>query len=79
MPKKKAVEEKKVEKPVEVSLELNEAMLLDITNELKELQENLDKSMRFKAAAKRARKSTTNLQKMFKAFRAASVAHWKNI
>lgn len=69
---KKAKATKKEQTPV-----LTEAMIEEIQNETSELLENLGASMRFNAAAKRARKNTTNLQKMFKVFRKASVDHWK--
>ncbi len=68
---------KKVEKEKEKDPILTEDMIEEIQNEILDLQENLSKSFRFAASAKRARKNTTNLQKMFKVFRAATVAYWK--
>lgn len=56
---------------------LTEDMVKDITDELEALQGELEKSMRFAAAAKRARKHTTNLEKKFKQFRKASVEFYK--
>ena len=79
--KKEKVEEvkgkKKKKSKEEDDTVLTEEMIEEINNEITELQDNMEKSMRFAAAAKRARKCTTNLQKMFKVFRAASVSHWK--
>jgi hypothetical protein len=56
---------------------LTEEMIEEIQNEILDLQENMSKAFRFNASAKRARKNTTNLQKMFKIFRASSIEHWK--
>ena len=71
------VEESKPEAGAEGTL--TEELFIKMEDEIKELRDNLGKSTRYAAAAKRARKCTTNLQKMFKEYRAASVAFWKNV
>lgn len=58
---------------------MTEEMIEEIKNEIAGLVSELDTSLRFNASAKRARKHTNTLQKMFKVFRAASVAHWKKV
>lgn len=77
--KEEVVEEVVEESKPEAEGTLTEELFIKIEDEIKELRDNLEKSTRYAAAAKRARKCTTNLQKMFKEYRAASVAFWKNV
>lgn len=70
--KKSAAKKKEPEYP-----ELTEAMIEEIENEMLDLKENLEKSTKFAAAAKRARKNTTNLERMFKVYRKATIGYWK--
>ncbi len=57
--------------------ELNEEMIEEIEGMLSDLKEDMNKSMKNASAAKRARKTTSNLEKEFKKFRKASIAHHK--
>lgn len=57
--------------------ELTEEFIEDLQNDLSELHEELKTSKRFAASSKRARKTTSNLEKKFKLFRKASVNYWK--
>jgi len=58
----------------ETTAQLNESMIENIQDLLDEFNENLEESMDKDAAAKRARKLSTQLAAEFKEFRAASVA-----
>ena len=71
---KKTAKKEIEQKPVPV---LSEEMIDNLKEKISELESELDKSMRFAAAAKRARKMTTDLQQEFKDFRKASVEFWK--
>lgn len=56
---------------------LTEEYIDDILEDMDNLREDLEKSISTAAAAKRARKATTELDKKFKEFRKLSVAHHK--
>lgn len=77
-PKKETTKKAATKKKEEDVPELTDEMIEEIQNEMGDLHENLKNVTRFNAAAKRARKNTTNLQKMFKVFRKASVEYWKS-
>lgn len=76
----KKTETKKVAKPAKKTEkeypELTDEMIENIQNEMEDFKENLEKSTRFNAAAKRARKNTTTLEKLFKTFRKATIGYW---
>jgi hypothetical protein len=58
-------------------LEYDEDFIQGIKDKMDELLAEFEKSLKTAAAAKRARKATSELGKMFKAFRSASVAYFK--
>ena len=52
-------------------------LIMQISNNMSSLSEQLNKANNVAAAAKRARLLTSTLTKQFKEFRAVSVAHFK--
>lgn len=69
--KKKAEAVKKPESP------LTQEFIDEIDSRMDEMKEDLAKSLKTAAAAKRARKASSDLTKMFKDFRKYSVEHFK--
>jgi len=54
-----------------------EDLIEEIENRMGEMEENLSKSVNNASAARRARKNSSDLEKLFKQFRKDSVAHHK--
>jgi len=72
-----AKKKKAAEKAPEPESPLTQKFIDEINEKMDEMKEDLEKSIKVAASAKRARKASSDLTKMFKDFRKYSVEHFK--